>query len=352
MSTPGRGSWGSARRAAVEWLRTELAYRRRGRERVIERARGVLVLMYHLVAPADDRLFRLLGSITVSPETFRKQIEWLNASFEIVSVDDAVRALADGTASERRLVAITADDGWLGFHAHALPPLRSLRMPVAIYPLIGALDGRIPCHIEWALALAQHPELAGEVMRRIRPGRANRTPPSLQAARDAIKTLPLASAQRLLSEIPSERRLPASPDTNRLFINREELRAAADSVTIGAHTVHHPILPHEDEETIRRELAESRWAIEAVTGRECVHLAYPNGDHDDRVRRIAQQLGYRTGMTTAPGWNLPGCDLFQLRRCNVNESVSVDYRGGFSEAVFAKAIGLLRLLPRIGGAQR
>lgn len=73
----------------------------------------------------------------------------------------------------------------------------------------------------------------------------------------------------------------------------DQLRGLADDgVQIGSHGVSHAHLPALADEELRRELAESRESIESELGRPCIDLAYPYGEHDERVRGLARQAGY------------------------------------------------------------
>jgi peptidoglycan/xylan/chitin deacetylase (PgdA/CDA1 family) len=75
-------------------------------------------------------------------------------------------------------------------------------------------------------------------------------------------------------------------------------------VTIGAHTVNHPILTKVTEGAVRAELDNSRSVIEAAIGVRPQHFAYPVGDRTaagPREFQIAADLGYKTAVTTRPG---------------------------------------------------
>jgi peptidoglycan/xylan/chitin deacetylase (PgdA/CDA1 family) len=80
--------------------------------------------------------------------------------------------------------------------------------------------------------------------------------------------------------------------------------AADPLVTIGAHTVNHFILQKVPERTVRAEIDMSRSVIEAQLGVRPQHLAYPVGDPTAagaREFRIAEELGFKTAVTTRPG---------------------------------------------------
>ena len=73
----------------------------------------------------------------------------------------------------------------------------------------------------------------------------------------------------------------------------DELRAhAADGVAIGSHGISHAHLTRLSDDDLRRELVDSRQAIEDELGASCTELAYPYGEHDERVRAAVRRAGY------------------------------------------------------------
>ncbi len=76
-------------------------------------------------------------------------------------------------------------------------------------------------------------------------------------------------------------------------MNWDELRDhAARGIAIGSHAVSHPHLTTLPDGELRRELTESKREIEDRLGRQCEDLAYPYGEHDERVRAAARAAGY------------------------------------------------------------
>lgn len=69
--------------------------------------------------------------------------------------------------------------------------------------------------------------------------------------------------------------------------------AAGRGFTIGSHTVSHPHLPTLSDAELDRELTESRRQVEDEIGGPCDILAYPYGEHDERVQRAVERSGYR-----------------------------------------------------------
>ena len=67
---------------------------------------------------------------------------------------------------------------------------------------------------------------------------------------------------------------------------------AASGVGVESHTLSHRHLPQLGDDELDRELREAKAALEDRLRRRCRFLAYPFGDHDERVRRAAERAGY------------------------------------------------------------
>jgi peptidoglycan/xylan/chitin deacetylase (PgdA/CDA1 family) len=66
----------------------------------------------------------------------------------------------------------------------------------------------------------------------------------------------------------------------------------ANGWEIASHTRSHPHLTRCDDDSLRRELAESREVCEERLGHPCPSIAYPYGDVDARVMAAAHDAGY------------------------------------------------------------
>jgi peptidoglycan/xylan/chitin deacetylase (PgdA/CDA1 family) len=99
-------------------------------------------------------------------------------------------------------------------------------------------------------------------------------------------------------------------------MNWDELREqAARGIAIGSHAVSHPHLTTLSEDELRRELNESREEIEDRLGRPCEDLAYPYGEHDERVRAATRAAGYRRAYalrgSRSDAYAAPRLDLYR-----------------------------------------
>jgi peptidoglycan/xylan/chitin deacetylase (PgdA/CDA1 family) len=82
-------------------------------------------------------------------------------------------------------------------------------------------------------------------------------------------------------------------------------RLAERGWEIGSHTMTHPVLTNVDDATLRQELAESKQALEQLTGTQCTAIAYPTGNVDSRVATAAEAAGYLAGAALEGASSVP-----------------------------------------------
>jgi peptidoglycan/xylan/chitin deacetylase (PgdA/CDA1 family) len=70
--------------------------------------------------------------------------------------------------------------------------------------------------------------------------------------------------------------------------------ASLPQIELANHTYLHPHLPQLDDEQIRNELATTQLIMDSLTGRAATYFRPPYGEYDERVVRIATELGLTT----------------------------------------------------------
>ena len=85
----------------------------------------VFVLFYHRVADDSPNPW------TISTKGFIKQIDWLSANFDLISLREAQSRMVDG--NDRPAVAITFDDGYSENCSFALPLLIERNIPTTYF---------------------------------------------------------------------------------------------------------------------------------------------------------------------------------------------------------------------------
>lgn len=195
----------------------------------------ILVLSYHAVSA------RWPSPLAVPPAALERQVRWLlERGYRPATVSEAVRAPAG-----ERVMAVTFDDAYRSVAAVALPLLVRLGVPATVFTVTDYADSGAP--MAW---------------------------PGLDPWRDGAHAAELE---------------PMSWD---------QLRRAVDAGwEVGSHTRSHPRLTSLGTPALAEELHGSRRRCEEVLGRGCRALAYPFGDHDDRVVEAVRAAGYATACT-------------------------------------------------------
>jgi len=99
------------------------------------------------------------------------------------------------------------------------------------------------------------------------------------------------------------------------FLSRSQLRQLADQgFEIGCHSMTHSHLDDLDQRQLRCEIADSKTALEQVTGLPVEHFSCPGGRWNRKVVEVARAAGYLSMATSRASANSPNTDLFALGR--------------------------------------
>ena len=255
---------------------------------------------------------------------FLRAMQWLGRHFDVVSLPAMLGDIRRGRApSARGEVALTFDDGLRNNVDVAYPVLRSLGLPATFFVCPGLIDdgawiwthavrarlANVSASVREDLRAtldAPHGDIEPLVgwMKTLRPA-------ARRAAEDAVR-----DATPRFTPTDAQRRAYDLADWNALRTLDPTL------VTLGSHTLRHPILPTLDEAAIREELVLSRRRLEQATGREAALMCYPNGSLDARVRALAAET-YGAALTCGERHVDHGVDLLAIPRIPVAARLSL-----------------------------
>jgi peptidoglycan/xylan/chitin deacetylase (PgdA/CDA1 family) len=263
------------------------------------------------------RILMLHGTPASYAPGFERQLRFLKRHFEIVSLMALVDALESPTAPLRRKVAITFDDGLRSNVEVAYPVLKRLGVPATFFVCPELIErGQWLWNHEMRqrlLRLASLESLAAETG----------GPAAVEPFVTWMKTLPLAERERIEAAVRAATPGFAPTPTEKQDFDLagwEALRKLDRRVvTLGSHTLSHPILTSLNGPQLEREVAESRRTLEARLDRPVNLFAYPNGDHSAAVRDSVRRH-YRAAVSVEEGWVGPLCDPHLLPRVSAPSS--------------------------------
>ena len=222
--------------------------------------KNLQTLLYHRVC-ADDEWYP--SEYVVTKRVFRRHLQYLvRHGYYTPPIEDVLKGTLNSTTGERSPVLITFDDGYLDNYQHAFPLLQEFGLTAVIF-LVADFSRRT----NWWDAQAGIPQTR------------------------------LMEKQHLL-------------DMDRAGIQ------------FGSHTLTHPRLAEIRLRDARRELAESKTAIEQMIGRRVDTFSYPYSSFHDGVKQAVRDAGYAFAFAVNDGPRHLPDDLFAIRRMNVTNHPS------------------------------
>lgn len=219
--------------------------------------------------------------------------------YNIISSDDMLKYLQGGSKINNSCV-FTVDDGWISTYKYVLPVIKKYDVPITVFisPKIVKEESNFwyflfeYCNKEEVKRILLKNNIIPEV--------AIKYP-----LKSILKSLTIDTIYNCLYEGIGEERLKTIP---RGFINIEELKemSRCPLVTIGAHTMTHPILLNEDAERSKYEICESIRELSDMLQLPVTTFAYPNGlfglDFCDREMEYCKEAGIKMAFSTNPGY--------------------------------------------------
>ncbi|OGX18825.1 MAG: hypothetical protein A3K83_01505 [Omnitrophica WOR_2 bacterium RBG_13_44_8b] len=101
----------------------------------------------------------------------------------------------------------------------------------------------------------------------------------------------------------------------------DEIKAMHDSglITFGSHCLGpEPLINIMHETEIKRQVFDSKKALEAKLGRVVTAFSYPEGLFNGRIKQLVMDAGYKLAVVTNPGRRFPNNDVFLLKRQRIS----------------------------------
>jgi len=304
---------------------------------------GVSVVTYHGVQPEGYApIDAALDGNLVTADNLRRQLRLLKSNYDVITPADFRASLSNATKLPARAVLLTCDDGLLNHLTDMLPVLQSEEVQ-CIFFVTGASAGETPPMLWYerlliallhapagkfriaAAGVAIEGELAAVRERRsqwwsIVQQLSSQDATVRDAFLDALRqTWPDASAVDYAGSPPMQRRF-------HLLTRQQLLKLQSSGMTIGAHTMTHPILSRQSLQLARQEITQSRAALEQVLSQRVWALAYPFGDSsavDSQTVTLAREAGFEAAFLNYGGGFSGAFDPLAVPRVHVTATMGL-----------------------------
>ncbi len=264
---------------------------------------GAIVLGYHRVADPDDDVF----DICVAPDRFERHLETLQRRARTITLSHAVESVAGGNQPARSVV-VTFDDGYAEIVDVVRPLLERYEVPATVFVPSGAFGKelwwdrleRLVCFPEVLPYLEDLPipgfDMPANTRRKQDLSRDTSTGRGhlVKSLYQALLTMTSDDRDMWLGKIERWADVPEGAVPAARVISESELKeiAACDLITVGSHSVSHPILPELSTREQEMEIAQSKRDIERVIGSSVELFSYPNGLWSSGTEQLLGPAGY------------------------------------------------------------
>lgn len=306
--------------------------------------RPVIICYHRVVQDFKEAANHSMPSLLVSIDMFEKQLDWLARHYRMVSLDEVLLLKSgDGGVNKKPVASITFDDGYADFYWNAFPVLKRKGIPSSVF-VVSDLVGTstLQTHDELYLLLSQWLKGNRTAEDRLAPAILSIIKTTLQlypepysAARHILAHYGQLEVQQVMAFMRKQVIVPDGLRQELAPLDWEMLRALTTlGVTVGSHTCTHALLPRHGQTAVNRELRESKALLERKLGVPVTHLAYPDGQFDERIAASAEAAGYSAAYAICTHQSRRHA-LHSIPRQVLWQNACVDESGEFSPAVLS-----------------
>jgi peptidoglycan/xylan/chitin deacetylase (PgdA/CDA1 family) len=305
---------------------------------------GLAVVTYHGILPQGYRsVDRALDDNLIDGQMFRRQLRLLKSRYKVIAPEDFLTWCRQGCELRPLSVLLTCDDGLRNNLTDMLPVLQEEGVRCLFF-VTGASASDQPASLwyeelflmlhaarcdtfsVYGAGIEMHGELGSRISRQATWWRAVKLLSQIDAERRRgflrAARAELAVSDEISSggdDSPRSRRFHLLPRT-------ELVQLELAGMTIGAHTISHPMLSQCSPEVARAEIAESRTQLQAALGRPVWALAYPFGDAESvtpQIVAMAKEAGYEAAFLNIGGGLGASIARFAIPRIHVTAGMTL-----------------------------
>ena len=305
---------------------------------------GPAVVTYHGVFPSGYKSNHpALDGNLVRADALRRQLQLLQKRYHVISPEDFLRWLEGGRSLPPRSILLTCDDALRNNLTEMVPILQELGLSCLFFAT-GAFASETPAML-WYEELYLMLLDAGEPIAVSLPEASVSLGPIPADQKhecwwDLVQQLSQFDGQArrgFLDRFRDQLRLPAN--WRERFVQDSTLAArfltldaaglqqlAAAGMTIGAHSLSHPVLARTPDDLAWQEISESRGSLEKALGQTVWAFGYPFGNAAtvaQRDIRLAEQAGFRCAFMNVDGGLGARINRFAVPRVHVTADMTL-----------------------------
>jgi peptidoglycan/xylan/chitin deacetylase (PgdA/CDA1 family) len=293
----------------------------------------VVILMYHHVIDGNVRCIEKNACTHRYIDDFHDEIKLLSKWYEVISIDELMDCLDSEENIEKPKVVVTFDDGYRDNYNNAFPILKKYNVPASIYLVSGVIDTEKELWLERIETLLIHTSKVSIDNMDLLDAEsvdistlAKKKDINIRLSR-ILKRMEVESREAAVKSLEKYLLPDGYLQPSRKMLSWQEVREMMEhDVTIGAHTVSHPILSQISSADAESEISNSKTQIEKRIGQRVGHFALPNGgmkDFSPDVIRHIQNAGFSSNVTTLSGKVGKSTDRFKMPRISPNPPIWV-----------------------------
>ncbi len=202
---------------------------------------------------------------------FEQAITLIKSKYQMVDIDTLI-AYYKGEIKLKNACHITVDDGDQTFYSHIYPVLKKHQVPASLYVSPKVFNNGVNY---WFQEVEGYDDL---ILKQLIASEKKIDVEKIKPYNifNVLKVLDIATIHRFLANYRLQTKTPLKPYQNMTIAELKEVDKDG-LVTIGAHTINHPILNNEDDVSAAYEINESVQQLAKLLGHPIKCFSYPNG---------------------------------------------------------------------------
>lgn len=303
--------------------------------------RRVRILMYHRVEYLNDDY----NMQAVTPANFEKHMRYLRDHYEILRLDVPIESWFKNQSKDA--VIVTFDDGYYDFLQNAVPIMEKYDIPATVFVSTGNIDSQYENWTDSILRAVfsdakQRDSYTFETeyyRGKFPTGNWEEKYKFYKMIRELFIVSSATRRKQYEQQLLEWAGLTMEGRRSRKIMTTKELLeiSARKEISIGAHTVTHCSLKHQEVSEQQYEIRESKRILEEITGQEVKLFAYPFGTqnhYSDVTIRLLQEAGFEKAVVAFPDVISENTNIYELNRFMVKNYDETDFGNYMKQVVF------------------